>query len=312
MKVYRGIESLPSRWPVTAVTIGNFDGVHRGHRNVIETLKRHAAELDSVPTVLTLDPHPQHVLHARRPEALATLERKIELLELAGIERVIVMKFTKRVSLIEPEDFIERILVGSLKARAIVVGPNFRFGHFARGDVVMLRAFGNKLGFGFQPVALRRLRGRSVSSTEIRHALAEGDLEWANLALGRPHRVPGKVVRGHGRGRAMGFPTVNLRPPPRFCIPRIGIYAGYFIAGATRMPAAISIGTNPTFSDGKLSVEAHVIDHEGDSLGPKGAIDLVRYLRDEETFSGPDALAKAIAKDVVDARRVLGRSRLPT
>ncbi|HEY8199974.1 MAG TPA: bifunctional riboflavin kinase/FAD synthetase [Actinomycetota bacterium] len=329
MNVVRGLADLPRRRPDAAVSIGNFDGVHRGHRALIRRLLARAEAVSGVPTVVTFDPHPQQVLRGAGPPALVTPERKIQLLASTGIERLVVLPFDRALSLVEPEDFVERILLRELKAKAVVVGANFRFGHFARGDAAMLRSMGRRLGFGFESVKLAELEGRRLSSTEIRKAIAEGDLRWAAKALGRPYAIQGFVVRGTGRGqRLLGYPTANLEPVPGLCLPATGIYAGYFnMAGSSpavpgrqpapgqgngsrRMQAAVSVGTNPTFGENPLSIEAFVLDYHGDLYGRTAEIELAARIRDEERFDTPDALAKAIEADVVATRRILS-SRAP-
>jgi riboflavin kinase/FMN adenylyltransferase len=305
MEVLRGLDAAASVPGPAAVTIGNFDGVHLGHRAILDRLTTLGAATRSVPTVLTFDPHPQAVLRGHAPLALTTPERKLELLAEAGIARVVVLPFDRELSLVEPEAFVSDILLRILGVRAVVVGSNFRFGHKARGDVAMLAELGNDLGFAFETVGVSTLAGRPLSSTEIRKAIATCDVEWAARALGRPYRMPGRIIRGHGRGAGLGFPTANLEPPEGFCIPGLGIYAGHLRVGDHRLVSAISVGTNPTFGDNPTSIEAYALDFEGDLYGEEGEIELVAWLRAEEAFATPAALAEAIAGDVADVRRIL-------
>lgn len=307
MKVYRGVKELPKNRPPAAITIGNFVGVHRGHRKIIGRLLERAAESEAVPTAVTFDPHPQKVLRGVAPCALATRERNEKLLTDAGIEREIILRFNRALSLMEPEEFIERIIVKEMNTRVVVVGSDFTFGHFARGDVTMLRSFGRRYGFTVEGLRLARLEGRRLSSTEIRHALAEGDLAWATRALGRPHSLPGRIVRGRGRGgEVVGFPTANLQVPPEICLPKLGIYAGYVSLGERRMAAAISVGTNPQFGSNPVSVEAFLLDFQGRLYGATTEFELVRRMRDEKVFPSTEALSRAIAEDVETVRRILG------
>jgi riboflavin kinase/FMN adenylyltransferase len=305
VRVYRGLEELPQRRRPTALSIGNFDGVHVGHRRLLARLKTHAKRLRAIPTVITFDPHPQKVLFGQSPPALVTMERKLELLGECGIEQVVILRFTRSFSLIEPEEFIERILGEELRARAIVVGSKFGFGHRRRGDTTMLRSFGRKLGYTFEGFRMLTLGGRIVSSTAVRHAIAEGDLDWANRALGRPHSLPGTVVRGRGRGQALGFPTANLRIPPGMCLPKTGVYAGNLVLEGKRLPSAVSVGTNPTFGENPLSVEAFILDFSGRLYGRSSEVEFVRRLRDEVAFPSGDELAEAMESDVKKARRIL-------
>ncbi len=303
MRVVRGIEDSPG--VPTAVTVGNFYAVHKGHQSLIRKVKRRAAELDALATVVTFEPHPQKVLRGIGPPGLCTPDRKLELLEEAGVEQVVILAFTPELSRVEPEEFIERILVKELAVKAIVVGSDFRFGRYARGDVTMLKSFGRRLGFFVEGARMAEADGQTISSTAIRHALAEGDVKWAAKALGRPYRLPGKVVHGAGRGRGLGFPTANLNPPPEVCLPGPGIYAGYTLNAGRRLPSAISVGTNPTFGENPLSVEAFVIDFEGDLYGREVEFEFTARLRDHVAFPSVEALNEAIAADVEEVRRIL-------
>lgn len=312
MRIYRGLGELPKRPSPAAVTIGNFYALHRGHRALVRKVGTLAASIGGISTVVTFEPHPAQVLHGESPVLLVTAERKLELLAQAGIRRALSLPFTREFSMVEPEEFIEEILVRRLNMKALVVGANFRFGHFARGDVTMLRSFSTRFGFKVVRARLAQAGGRSISSTAIRHALQEGDLEWANQALGRPYGLPGRIVRGSGRGRELGYPTANLEPVDNLCIPAAGIYGGSLLLQGKRFPAAISIGTNPTFGPGPLSVEAYVLDFEGDLYGLDAEIEFLRRLRDHEQFADAKRLKAAISQDVEQVRGLMvakGRSK---
>lgn len=298
---------IPGGTPATptSVTIGNFYAVHRGHRSLIRKVRARAVQLQAVPTVVTFEPHPQQILRGVAPPGLVTAEEKLRLLAEAGIEQVVIMEFTKELSMVEPEEFIERILVKELGVRAVVVGRDFRFGRFARGDVTMLRTFGRRLGFVFEGARMTEIKGQRVSSTAIRHALTEGDVRWAAAALGRPYRLPGRVVQGTGRGKVLGYPTANLNPSPAVCLPGEGIYAGYTHVEGKALPSAISVGTNPTFGDNPLSVEAFVLDYDGDLYGQEVEFEFVEWIREHVAFSGPEELHDAIEADVAQVRRLL-------
>lgn len=291
----------------TAVTIGNFYAVHRGHKSLIRKVRTRAAQLGSVPTVLTFEPHPQQILRGVAPPGLVTPEEKLRLLEEAGIEQVVILEFTKELSRVEPEDFIETVLVGELEVQAVVVGRDFRFGRFARGDVTMLRTFGRRLGFVFEGARMTEVRGQRVSSTAIRHALAEGDVKWAAAALGRPYRLPGKVVHGSGRGsRILGYPTANLNPSPSVCVPGEAVYAGYTYVEGKALRSAISVGTNPTFGqENPLSVEAFVLDYDGDLYGQQVEFEFRERIRDQLAFASTEELHDAIESDVACVRETL-------
>ncbi|HVL51088.1 MAG TPA: bifunctional riboflavin kinase/FAD synthetase [Actinomycetota bacterium] len=303
MRVVRGLEDSPG--VPTVVTIGNFYAVHKGHRALIRKVRRRAAELEALATVVTFEPHPQKVLRGIGPPGLCTPEGKLALLEEAGADQVVILAFTPQLSRVEPEEFIERILVKELAVKAVIVGSDFRFGRYARGDVTMLRSYGRRMGFFVEGARMAEAGGQTISSTAIRHALAEGDVKWAAKALGRPYRLPGKVVHGAGRGKGLGFPTANLNPPPEVCVPGPGIYAGYTLNAGRRRPSAISVGTNPTFGENPLSVEAFVIDFEGDLYGQDVEFEFTARLRDHIAFPSVEALNEAIAGDVEEARRIL-------
>lgn len=302
MRVVRGGDT--AQVP-TVVTIGNFYCVHKGHQLLIRKVKAQAAELDALATVVTFEPHPQKVLRGIGPPSLVTAEGKLALLKEAGVDQVVVLEFTPELSRVEPEEFIERILVKELGVKAVVVGSDFRFGRFARGDVTMLKSFGKRLGFVFDPARMAEAEGQTISSTAIRHALAEGDVRWAAKALGRPYRLPGTVVHGSGRGKGMGYPTANLNPPAEVCVPGAGIYAGYTVDAGRKRPSAISVGTNPTFGQNPLSVESFVIDFEGDLYGREVEFEFTARLRDHIAFPSVEALNDAIADDVAQARSIL-------
>ena len=278
MKVARDTSEL-ERVP-RAVAIGTFDGVHLGHRQVIE------AALAAGPrsTVVTFDPHPRRVL-GYAVEQLATLERRLELLAGLGVEETLVVEFTLETQRIEPDDFAEQYL-RSIGAEVIVAGEDFRFGHRRAGDLALLA----ELGFDVRPVPL--LEG--VSSSDIRHLLHEGEVVAAARLLGRPPEVEGLVVEGDARGGTLGFPTANVAADPTLLVPLPGIYAG-FAAGHR---AAISIGTNPHYGGDELRIEAFLLGFAGDLYGKRLIVELWERLRDEQVFESEQALIDQIAGDV--------------
>ncbi|MGI8426274.1 MAG: bifunctional riboflavin kinase/FAD synthetase [Actinomycetota bacterium] len=307
MKIFYGMEGLPDGAAPAAATIGNFYAVHRGHQALIERVLALAEQHSAKSTVVTFEPHPQMVLRGQAPDLLITAETKIELLAAAGIEQLWILPFTREFSLIEPEEFIQSLLVGRLNLNSVVVGGNFRFGHLARGNVRMLRSFGQRFRFEVQSPRLRKVQGRTVSSTAVRHALKQGDLEWANQALGRAYCLAGSVVRGAGRGEAIGYPTANLLPEYSLCVPGPGIYAGHVLTGGGRMVAAMSIGSNPTFGEGEESVEAYILDFDGDLYGREAEFEFNHRIRDHIQFQTPADLTEAISEDVAQVRRFEAR-----
>jgi riboflavin kinase / FMN adenylyltransferase len=264
--------------------IGSFDGVHRGHRRVLET----ALAEQQVVTVVTFWPHPRLVL-GNRVELVSTLERRLELLADAGVEQVLLLEFTPELAALEPTDFAESIL-RRLGAEVIVVGENFRFGRGAAGDTALLR----ELGFDVRNVPL--LPG--VSSTEIRRLLRDGDVVAAAMLLGRPPEVEGTVVLGDQRGGTLGYPTANLDAPPELLVPAYGIYAG----AALGHRAAVSIGVNPHYGGNERRIEPYLLDFEGDLYGRRLVVELWQRLRHEHVFESEDALVRQIAQDVEATR----------
>ena len=278
MKVARAVSEL-ERLP-RAVAIGTFDGVHRGHRRVIEA----ALAAGPRPTVVTFDPHPRRVL-GYAVEQLASLERRLELLAELGVDDTLVVEFTLETQRIEPDDFAEQYL-RSIGAEVIVAGEDFRFGHRRAGDLALLA----ELGFDVRPVPLVE----GVSSSDIRHLLHEGEVVAAARLLGRPPEVEGLVVEGDARGGTLGFPTANVAADPTLLVPLPGIYAG-FAAGHR---AAISIGTNPHYGGDELRIEAFLLGFAGDLYGKRLIVELWERLRDEQVFESEQALIDQIAGDV--------------
>jgi len=280
--VARTVEELPDR--ERTVAIGSFDGVHLGHRHVLET----ARAAGGPTTVVTFWPHPRLVL-GNRVELLSTLERRLELLEVEGVEDVLVVSFTPELAALEPEQFADSLL-RRIKARVIAVGANFRFGRAAAGDPASLE----RLGFDVRLVGL--LEG--VSSTRIRSLLREGDVVAAVRLLGRPAEVEGTVVLGDQRGGTLGFPTANLAVEPELLVPAYGIYAG----AARGHRAAISIGINPHYGGDERRIEPHLLDFEGDLYGQRLVVELWQRLRDEHAFESEEELVAQIARDVEAVR----------
>ncbi|GAB19119.1 flavokinase/FAD synthetase [Gordonia effusa NBRC 100432] len=300
------------------VTIGVFDGVHRGHAQLVHAATA-AAQQRGVPSVLmTFDPHPAEVVRpGSHPPQLTTLTRRAELAEAMGIDVFCVMPFTPVLAAQSPKDFVHEVLVERLHASEVVVGDNFTYGKKAAGTVDKLRESGARFGFEVQAISLFGEHAVTFSSTYIRSCVAAGDVESAAEALGRPHRVEGVVVRGDGRGRQLGYPTANVAPPMHSAIPADGVYAAWFtVLGAgpvvgqvepgARYQAAVSVGTNPTFSGRTRTVEAFVLDTSADLYGQHVAVDFVAHIRPMVAFDSIDDLLAEMAKDVEKTRRVLG------
>ena len=313
MEVIRDLGACPEVPGGSVVTIGFYDGVHLGHRLVIGEVRRLAAERGSSTAVVTFDRHPAAVV---RPESapllLTDLEQRLELLAETGVDHTVVLHFDEARSKESPEDFVREVLVECLRARAVVVGEDFHFGHERRGNVSLLRELGSRHGFevdGVKLVASGVAGARPVSSTAIREALRAGDLESANRMLGRPHEVRGTVERGDERGRELGFPTANVAVPAETCLPADGIYAGWYRRpDGTVHAAALNVGRRPTFYEAAESslLEAHLLGFSGDLYGERAAVTFVARLRAEVRFESIDDLVEQMGRDCDDARSVLG------
>ncbi|MCY7402817.1 MAG: bifunctional riboflavin kinase/FAD synthetase [Nocardioides sp.] len=311
MQIWREVQNVPADLGRTVVSIGNFDGVHLGHAHVLREARETATRLgvDTVVAV-TFDPHPMAVLRPEHaPPTLTSIETRARMLQGTGVDAVLVLEFTRDVSTWSPEQFIDRILVDVLHARGVVVGANFRFGAKAAGDVATLREVGRTRDFETVGVALDG--GPQVwSSTYVRQCLATGDVAGASQALGREFTVRGVVVEGDKRGRELGYPTANVPIPPIDAAPADGVYAGWLTRRDTgeRYPAAISVGTNPTF-DGERDrrVESYVLDRDDLKLyGVEVEVAFVERLRGMVKFEGIEALIETMHDDVRRAREVLG------
>ena len=315
MRIWRSLDDVPTELGRTVVVIGNFDGVHLGHRHVIARA-REVADADGLRVVaVTFDPHPIAVLRPEHaPLALTDIDRRCHLLAEAGVDDVFVIPFSREIAAWSPEEFVDRVIVDALHATAVVVGGNFRFGAKAAGDVAMLTEAGRSRDFRVEGVALDG--GPQVwSSTYVRTCLAGGDVEGAAEALGRPYSMVGTVVRGERRGRDLGFPTANV-PTRGLAAPADGVYAGWLTlidrttGGATGepMPAAISVGSNPTF-DGERErrVEAYVLDRTDlDLYDQLVEVSFVARIRGMMRFDRVEGLVESMTRDVVRTREVLG------
>jgi riboflavin kinase/FMN adenylyltransferase len=309
---WKGLTDVPSDWGECVVTIGVFDGVHRGHQRIIGRAVEIARERGLPTVVITFDPHPDEVVRpGTQPPYLTTPRHLAELLAGLGVDALCVLPFTVEFSRLTPDEFVHAVLSDRLHATAVVVGENFRFGHKAVGNVSLLSKLGEKYDFTAEGVPLLGEDGETISSTAIRERLAAGDVAAASVALGRPHRVEGVVVRGHQRGRALGFPTANLESPEHTAIPADGIYAGWLLtldldgAETERWPAAISVGTNPTFGGGERTVEAYALDRDDlDLYGVHAAIDFTARLRGTVRFDSIDDLIAQMHDDVTRTREL--------
>jgi riboflavin kinase/FMN adenylyltransferase len=295
--------------PASVVTTGTFDGVHLGHQAIVRYLVRRAAEVGGVPTVVTFDPHPREVLTGHHIPLLTTLDERADALEALGVERFVVLPFSRDLSLLEPEDYVADVLVGGVGMREIVIGYDHRFGRKARGDRALLERLADELGFSVDVIPEQIEDDVTVSSTEVRRLLAEaGDAERAAHLLGRPYRIAGTVVRGDQRGRQIGYPTANVQPvDPQKLVPALGVYAvRATLADGTEAGGMMNVGRRPTFeADGARTIEVHLFGTDRDLYGQRLAVDVLARLRDERRFGGVDEIAAQLGRDAEAARAVL-------
>jgi riboflavin kinase/FMN adenylyltransferase len=293
----------------TVVTIGNFDGVHRGHLALVERATREAARRDVECVALTFDPHPAAVLRPDHiPVALQSLDERVASLRAHGCDRVEVLRFDAELAAMSAEEFVAELLVSRLGAELVVVGENFRFGAAAAGDVALLLSLGERSGLEVDAVGLVDTGDGPVSSSALRALLAAGDLEAVERGLGRSFSLSGEVVHGDGRGRTIGVPTANVAVPDGRALPADGVYACWATPeGEGRAPAVVNVGWRPTFDGTSRTVEAHLlVDGAPDLYGRRIELAFVARIRGEERFDGVEALRARIARDIEAAREVLG------
>ncbi len=321
--IWNDPSEVPADFGPSVVTFGNFDGVHRGHQQVLSQLIRTARMNHARAVAITFDPHPAQVHRPEEaPELIMGLEDKLVALGEVGLDAVLVMKYSLELASLSPEEFVATVLVGSLKASHVVIGHDARFGRGNSGDLNTMQQLGAKFGFDVNVISEFGAEGfplhddggsdRRCSSTWVREALATGDVETAAAVLGRPHRMRGEVVHGAARGRDLGFPTANLAPDATGYIPADGIYAGWLIdQSGVRWPAAISVGSNPTFDGVSRQVEAHVIDRPQEAVEDFNLYDqtvvleFAERLRGQVAYRGPEALIEQMRLDVVQTHDIL-------
>ena len=308
MQRWNALDRVPPDWGPSVVSIGVFDGVHRGHREILDRAVRAAQAADAKSVVVTFDPHPAKVVGRPVPLMLGSLHDRARRLAEVGIDGMLVLPFTREISQWAAEEFVQWLLVERLHAVEVVVGENFRFGHKQAGDVTLLAQMGEQYGFTVDAVPLLGAQpsdgdDTAMSSTWIRERLAAGDVAAAARGLGRRYVVDGPVVRGNGRGRPMGYPTANVEVHEDVAVPADGVYAGWLIrADRSRFPAAISIGTNPTFDGTERRVEAYALDVDLDLYGEHVAVEFGEWLRGMVRFDSIDELITQMGRDVDEVR----------
>jgi riboflavin kinase/FMN adenylyltransferase len=305
MIVYRGLDDRRLRPRPSAVAVGNFDGLHRGHRRILGRLCGLARRKGLRSLVLTFEPHPERALGKRSVLMIDTPAQRLDRLRATCVDAAVVIPFDRSFAGLGAQEFVRDVLRDRLGAREVVVGRGFRFGHDRRGDVALLRRLGRQAGLAVHAVPPAVAGGRTVSSTAVRGLLARGRVEDAARLLGRPYEVAGRVVPGRKRGRLLGYPTANLETANEI-LPE-GIYVSEAAHRGAVHPSVTSIGTNPTFGPGPLTVETLLLDHSGSLYGAEITVRLLRRLRPPRAFAGADALAAAIGRDIRAARAWFSR-----
>jgi len=306
MEVIKGYEAIPPQLQGAFVTIGNFDGVHRGHQYIFSKLSGEAHAAGSPAVAISFEPHPKMIIHPdRKPFYLiTTLEEKIDLIGQQGIDALILIPFSLEFAKTTAKEFVCRILWEKLRAGKILIGHDYTFGYGKEGNEAFLKAYGDKLGFTVEVMNAFTMGDVIISSTTVRKTILEGDVKTAALYLGRPYNLVGKVVEGHHRGAGLGFPTANIEPE-KVLIPAGGIYAAHIKLEGKQYQAVLNIGWNPTFGDNRQTIEVFLLDFRENIYGKNLEVLFIEKLRDEKKFSGPEELVAQIERDVSQARGIL-------
>lgn len=318
MRAFRSLDEVPADFGPSVVTIGNFDGVHAGHREILRRVAALGSEHELVPAVLTFDPHPARVLAPERaPRLITTIAQRLRRIEKAGVHAALLLPFSKELACLSPEEFATNVLAGTLRARIVLVGEDFRFGYRQAGDISSLRALGERLGFRVHSAGAILWRGERVSSTAIRKLIQAGRVDRACRMLGEPFALEGPIVKGHGIGSKKTVPTMNLAPENEL-LPAAGVYLSRLReltgegVGGREWNSITNVGNRPTFDGSEATYETYLLD-DFDGVTPERVeVRFLRYIRDERKFASSEALRAQILKDVATAQRWhrhLGRFR---
>jgi len=312
MEIIRDIDNIPEDFTGGVITIGNFDGVHLGHREIFRKIVEEAERRNTKSAVITFDPHPQKVMHPeKRPFFLLTpLNEKLDLISSCGVDAVILITFSAQFARVTAEEFVEDILWGKLRLSKLFVGYDYVFGKGRSGNAQCLKAYGKRFGFQVEEIGAVKRSGMISSSTNIRLSILDGNVKLASEMLGKPYNVSGTVVKGYKRGTDIGYPTANIQSEK--VIPATGVYAILAELEGIRHQGVINIGSNPTFGNKEISAEVHLLDFKGDIYGKTITILFIDRLRDEIQFKGPEELARQIKKDIEQARKILSAGAADT
>ena len=305
MKAFRILSEIPPDFGPSVVTIGNFDGVHAGHREILRRVATIASERDQVPVVLTFDPHPAQVLAPHRaPKLITTISQRLRRMESEGIEAALLLPFSLDIARLSPEEFVRGVLANSLHAKVVIVGEDFRFGHKQAGDIATLRTLGEQFGFEVESAGAILRRGERISSTAIRKLIEEGKVSRACRMLGEPFALEGKVVPGQGIGKKQTVPTLNLAPENEL-LPKTGVY----VTRTNQLRSITNVGYRPTFDGQDLTIETFLLDPMPDPQPDRIEVSFLWYIREEKKFDTPELLRAQIMKDVATANRLHKRLR---
>ncbi len=311
MKVYYDLKDFGEPLAHPVVTMGNFDGIHRGHQEIFRVLRKEAEANQGTALVITFFPHPLKVLHPERaPRLITNIRDRVELMECCGIDVVLCLPFSQEFATWEAERFVREILVEKLGTKKVLVGEDFRFGKNREGGIRFLTKRGGSFGYTVQRVDPVRAGGLEISSTRIRQSVQEGRIRDSTTMLGRPYNIKGEVVTGEKRGRTLGYPTANLATEAEL-LPPNGVYAVRMILGKDYLPGVASLGIKPTFSGKQFSIEAHIFDFDRDIYGESVRMEFIEWIREEKSFPGPQALVEQIDRDAEQARRILEQEPPP-
>ena len=299
------LKNIQKKFDNSILTLGNFDGLHLGHQELVKMIIRRARETGALSMVVTFRPHPLKILAPDKcPPLISIYEEKIKLFERLGIDVLVKIPFTLEFSAMAPGDFVRDVLCGTLGAKEIFVGYNYRFGRGREGDTQTLRSLGEKYGFAVREIEQVAIDGEVVSSTKIRILLGDGDVGYAAKLLGRTYAITGIVVKGDGRGKGLGFPTANIAPKHSI-IPADGVYAVRLVVRERAYDGIANIGMRPTFNKKALAVEVHVFDFNEDIYGEDISLYFIKKIREEKRFKGADALVTQIRSDIEVAKEIL-------
>ncbi len=300
MKVIRGFKNFPLPPAGAAVAIGNFDGVHAGHQKILKFLSNKARELGLFSLVLTFSPHPEKILGEKVTKMIQTLEQRVREIEKFGIEALLLIPFNQKFSSLSGRQFIQKIIVNTLKAKAVVVGQNFRFGKNREGDILLLRKLASEFDFQVDSIPAVKKKGMTASSSLIRSLLQRGKVAEANLMLGRIYEIEGKVIKGKSRGKSMGFPTANIETKNEIVPP--GIFVSTVSIGSQTFPSLTNVGDCPTFNQKETNIESYIINFEKNLYGETIRIGFIKKIRDEKKFKTEEGLKAQIKKDLQIAK----------